>query len=199
MSAILTGLRAGKMFTVNGDLISALEFDVSGAQGSAQMGGELQVSSGTRITIEIRFKSDVPSRYETPVGSGNVPGAAPVVHHVDLIVGDVTTRAQPGTPAYASATNPSSQVVARFTAAEWTTDAHGYKVMTHTLTATRDQYFRLRGTNLSLDVPGETQNGEPLPDPKIEITDHAARFNAINDRNHADLWFYSNPIFVNVQ
>ena len=121
-----------------------------------------------------------------------------MVHHVDVIAGDVTTRAQPGTPGYATATNPSSQVVARFIASEWTTDAQGYKVMTHTLTATKDQYFRLRGTNLSPDVPGETQNGEPLADAKIEITDPSARFNAINDRNYADLWFYSNPIFVKV-
>jgi hypothetical protein len=199
MPAILKGLRAGKVFTVNGDLISALEFDVSAPQGSAQMGSELLVTSGTPITIKIRFKSDIPSKFETPVGSGNVPGALPVVHHVDVIAGDVTTRAQPGTPAYATATNPSSQVVARFTASEWTTDAQGYRVMTHTLTATKDQYFRLRGSNLSPDVPGETQNGEPLPDAKIDTTDPAARFNAINDRNYADLWFYSNPIFVKVR
>ena len=103
-----------------------------------------------------------------PVGSGNVPGALAVVHQVDVIAGDVTTRAQPGTPAYATATNPFSHVLARFTASEWTTDAQGYKVMTHTLTATKDQYFRLRGTNLSPDVPGETENGEPLPDAKID-------------------------------
>ncbi len=27
----------------------------------------------------------------------------------------------------------------------------------------------------------------------------AKSFNAINDRNYNDLWFYSNPVFVSVQ
>ena len=89
-------------------------------------------------------------------------------------------------------------MVARFSAADWTTDAEGYKVVTHTLTAGKDQYLRLSGTNLGTDVPGETRAGEPLADAKVEIADHRARFDAINDRNYADLWFYSNPIFVKV-
>ena len=47
MPAILQGLRAGKAFTVTGDLISALDFAVSAAgRAPAQMGGELQVARG---------------------------------------------------------------------------------------------------------------------------------------------------------
>jgi hypothetical protein len=199
MPAILRGLRSGKAFSVTGNLISALDFVVSGpAVAPAEMGGELRVPSGSKITITIRFKSDLPSNYETPVGSGNVPGAIPVVDHVDLIAGDVGARAQPGTPAYDDATNPSTHVVARFSAKDWVTDANCFHVVTHELTASMDQYLRLRGTNLGTDVPGETENGEPLADAKVDIVDHQARFDAINDRNYADLWFYSNPVFVKV-
>jgi hypothetical protein len=75
----------------------------------------------------------------------------------------------------------------------------GDHVITYTTTATHDQYFRLRGTNLGADVVGETAAGEPLADVKTDLADNQARFDAINDRNYADLWFYSNPIFVKVQ
>ena len=69
----------------------------------------------------------------------------------------------------------------------------------NTTTATKNQYFRLRGTNLGMNVSGETSNGNPLPDQKTVVTENVARFNAINDRNYNDLWFYSNPVFVSVQ
>ncbi len=199
MPALMRGLRSGKAFSVTGDLVSALDFAVVGpAGGPAEMGGELGVARGSKVTIKIRFKSDLPSNYETSVGSGNVPGALPVVDHVDLIAGDVGAKAQPGTPAYDLATNASAHVVARFTAKDWVTDAAGFHVVTYELTADKDQYFRLRGTNLGPDVPGETENGEPLADAKIDIVDHHARFDAINNRNYADLWFYSNPVFVKI-
>jgi hypothetical protein len=200
MPALLRGLRSGKAFSTTGNLISALDFVVSGATtGSAEMGSELRVAQGARVTITIRFKSDVPSNYETSVGSGNVPGALPVVDHVDLIAGDVGPRAQPGTPGYTEATNPSAHVIARFSAADFTTDANGYHVVTFEVAATRDQYFRLRGTNLGPDVPGETAAGEPLADAKVDLADAHARFDAINDRNYGDLWFYSNPVFVKIR
>jgi hypothetical protein len=200
MPAILRGLRAGKAFTVSGDLISDLDF-VAAAPGApaADMGGALHVAAGQTVTLTFRWKSALPGHYEHPIGSGLFPGTLPVVDHVDLIAGDVGARAQPGTPAYAEATNPSTHVLARFDARTATTDAEGFHVVSYTLVATRPQYFRLRGTNLGTDVPGETAGGEPLADAKIDLADHQARFDAINDRNYADLWFYSNPIFVEVR
>jgi hypothetical protein len=199
MPAVLRGLRSGKVFSAMGELVSALDFSASSGAGvRAETGGELYLAPGSAVTITIRWKSDVPSRYETPVGSGHVPGALPVVDHVDLIAGDVGAKAAPGTPAYDVATNASTHVIARFTAADWTTDAEGFHVVTFQTTATHDQYFRLRGTNLGTDVEGETAAGEPLADVKTDISDPQARFDAINDRNYADLWFYSSPIFVRV-
>jgi hypothetical protein len=199
MPAILAGLHSGKAFSVYGDLISALDFNISAcAIAPVEMGGELRVPNGSKIQITIRWKSELPSNYETPVGSGHKPGMIPVVDHVDLIAGDVTAKAQPGTPGYNNATNPSTHVVSRFSAAAATKDADGYNVVTYEVTATKNQYFRLRGTNLGTDVAGQTQNGEPLADVPNTETDDQTRFNAINDRNYADLWFYSNPIFVTV-
>jgi hypothetical protein len=199
MPAVLAGLRSGKAFSVNGNLVSALDFTIAADGAPAQgMGGELRVARGARLVVTIRFKRELPSNYETSVGSGNRPGAIPEIDHVDLIAGDVGARARPGTAAYDQATNPSTRVAARFTAASWSRDASGFDAITHELIADRDQYLRLRGTNLGLDVPGETANGEPLADARVDIEDHQARFDAINDRNYADLWLYSNPIFIDV-
>ncbi len=86
----------------------------------------------------------------------------------------------------------------RFTSQDWKTDRDGFNVITYTVLADKDQYFRLRGTNLGINVPGETSNGEPLIDPATNIADNETRFTEINKRNYQDLWFYSNPIFVGV-
>jgi len=123
----------------------------------------------------------------------------PKVDHVDLIVGDVGAKAAPGTPAYDVATNPSTRVLKRFTSADWTLGADGYYSVTTTLTASKSQYFRLRGTNLAVDVPNLSAGGEPLADQRITTADNATRHDQINDRNYGSLWFYSNPIFVTVK
>lgn len=196
MKSVLAGLKSGKLFGVHGDLIDALDFKVSGASGARDMGGELAAAKGEKITLTIRFRSPERNNYEYPLLSGNPTYVKPTVDHVDLIVGDVTGRKQPGTPGYSSDVNPSTRVLKRFNKADWKVDAQGYNVITFDTTATGDQYFRLRGTNLGVDVPGETANGEPLADAKVDFADNKARFDAINARNYNDLWFYSNPVFV---
>jgi hypothetical protein len=126
----------------------------------------------------------------------------PVVDHVDPIAGDVTDPEAPGTPGYARDTNPSTRVLKRFTRAEWKLDGDGdgdgYFAVSYTVKAGNNQYFRLRGTNLGTDVPNETAADEPLPDAQTTGAGNVARFNAINARNYADLWFHSNPVFVKV-
>lgn len=199
MAAVVAGLKSGRMFGVFGDLIDALEFQAQGAAGTAQMGGELVAAKGEQVEVTIRFRSPDSNHYEYPIESGNPTYVKPTVNHVDLIVGDVGPRAAAGTPAYDNATNPSTRVLARYTRADWTVDKDGYNVIKVKLTADKSQYLRLRGTNLAPDVAGETANGEPLPDAKVDLADNAARFNAINARNYNDLWFYSNPVFVTVK
>ncbi|OBZ09499.1 S-layer protein [Bacillus sp. FJAT-26390] len=188
--AVLNGMRSGKSFSVFGDLINALDFNITKGNNKAEMGGELKVKKNEQLTVTIKFKS--------PKKNNN--GDAVKVDHVDLISGDVTGKAQPGTAAYNKETNDSTKVLKRFTSKEWITTKDGYNVITFKVKASdKNQYFRLRGTNLGVNVPGETLNGEPLMDEKTDIEDNEARFVEINKRNYKDLWFYSNPIFVSVK
>ncbi|NYE61911.1 hypothetical protein FHW58_003118 [Duganella sp. 1224] len=196
---LLAGLRSGKMFSVYGDLINALDFNLASKDDRKEMGGELKVTSGDKVTITIRFKSPAKNNYEKPVDSGTAANVKPVVDHVDLIAGDVGAKAAPGSAAYSVATNASTRVVKRFTAADWKVDADGYYSVTYETTASKNQYFRLRGTNLGTDVAGLTANGEPLADQRTSTTDNTQRFNDINDRNYRSLWFYSNPVFVTLR
>ncbi|WP_417069097.1 S-layer protein [Niveibacterium terrae] len=198
VKGLLEGLRSGKMFAVFGDLINALDFSAASGSGKKEMGGDLSVASGAPVTLTIRFKSPAKNNYEKPINSGNFVGV-PVVDHIDLIAGDVTGKASPGSSAYSVATNPTTRVIKRFTRADWKADANGYYTVSYTTTASKSQYFRLRGTNLGTDVNGQTSGGEPQPDQLITTADNSQRFNDINDRNYASLWFYSNPIFVTVK
>ncbi len=118
----------------------------------------------------------------------------PVVDHVDLIAGNVTGLIDPSSPEFKSnKTNPSTHVVQRFTSADWTVDGEGFNVITTTAdNVTSDMYFRLRGTNLGLDVKNQTTAaGNPRLDMRMGTNTAAKAW--------ADLWFYSNPIFVDVQ
>jgi hypothetical protein len=189
MQAVVDGMKSGKSFSVFGDLINALDFQVAGGGNKAEMGEDLQVKEGQMVKVTIRFKSPKKNNNGDPVQ----------VDHVDLISGDVTGKAVPGTDAYNKNTNDTTEVVKRFTSEDWKTDRDGYNVITYKVKASKDQYFRLRGTNLGINVPGETSNGEPLIDPVTNIEDNETRFAEINKRNYQDLWFYSNPIFVDVK
>ncbi|EHS54830.1 S-layer homology domain-containing protein [Paenibacillus sp. Aloe-11] len=190
MKAVVDGMRSGKSFSVYGDLINALDFNITSGGKKEETGGNLQVTQGDNLQLTIRFKSPEKNNNEEPVQ----------VDHVDLIAGDVTGPAASGTAEYTKSTNDSTKVLRRFTSNDWTTDAEGYHVITYKLdAASKNQYFRLRGTNLGINVPGETSNGEPLIDPKNTTTDNETRFAEINKRNYSDMWFYSNPIFVSVE
>lgn len=199
MKDLLQGLRSGKMFSVYGDLINALDFNLASRDDRKEMGGELKVASGEKVIVTIRFKTPAKNNYEKPVDSGTAANVKPVVDHVDLIVGDVGPKAAQGSAAYSVATNASTKVVKRFTSADWKVDADGYFTISYETSATRNQYYRLRGTNLGTDVAGLTQGGEPLADQRTGTTDNTQRFNDINDRNYRSLWFYSNPVFVTLR
>ena len=177
---VLNGLRSGNVFVVHGDLITELEFDVATSSGKAGMGSTLQVAVGEDVTVTIRFRGP----------ALDYTGYRPVVDHIDLIVGEVTGLQNPGEPGYAAATNPSAHVLATFTEQDWSA-SRGYTQISYTLHDVQHAlYLRLRGTNLGLNVPNETLDGNPLSDDLIPNDAAAAR---------ADLWFYSNPIFISVR
>ncbi|WP_300577201.1 phosphoesterase [Phenylobacterium sp.] len=136
---------------------------------SAQAGAERAEIGGT---LKVAPGGDVvvTIRLRDPA-TVNAAGRTPQVARIDLIVGDVTGPAADRD----AAVNPSTRVAQRFTAADWRRDGEEI-VVTHTLSGlSGDAYVRVRGTS-----GGEL---EPTPDPKGEDP-------------WSDLWFYGNPIFL---
>lgn len=225
-SAIADGLRSGNSYHVMGDLIDSLEFSAHG-QGKfkAQMGETLCVKKGRMVQLKIKVR-DPKSANHCPLDMNNpsleqigieVPLNMPVLDHIDLIGGDVTGMINPEHPAYTNATNPSAAVVATF-APTCDIEEDGTMTFVYTFKAQKDQYFRLRGSNLPAGVPFETDEmGNPLADAEandnlyslmdaeelesklfagVEIGTNS-KLDAVAEA-YADLWFYSNPIFVKV-
>jgi hypothetical protein len=193
LNEIADGLRSGNSFFVQGDLVDRLEFTAWQDRRRAVMGEDLEVD-GNRpnpLKIKIRFSSP-------PV---NANGDVPVVDHVDLVAAEITGLVPAGHPDYTNPTNSSAQVIASFTAADWTVEEDGSRTIVHTIpNPGKSTYFRLRGTNLACGTPNETGPAAPLPS-----ADHCSPLPdallAPNDarKAFADLWFYSNPIFVYVR
>ena len=104
----------------------------------------------------------------------NSHGDSPQVARVDLIAGKITGPMDDRS----IDRNPTTKVVARFTARDWTQDGE-FLTMTHTFSSTEGPfYFRVRGTNSAEQL-------EPALDPRGE-------------NPWSDLWFYSNPVFVEI-
>ena len=103
----------------------------------------------------------------------NTHGDNPRVSRVDLIVGDVHGGSEDAN----ADRNPTTRVLARFVEKQWKRDGDTYTITTTLPRSERDFYVRIRGTN--------TQDAEPPMD-------------AAGESPWADLWFYSNPIFVEV-
>ena len=201
---VVEGMRSGKSFSVYGDLINALDFTVKSKNKEAEMGEQLQADEGKQTTITIRFKSPEYNNY-APISDHETSVTNKVkVDHIDLISGEVTGKLDESQ--YASnQSNDTTKVVKRFTKKDWgKPDKNGYYTITYKVKADKDRYYRLRGTNLGTDVEGYTSNGEPLKDQSFDYEgtqtpeQHEERFNNINDRNYTSMWFYSNPIFVDV-
>jgi hypothetical protein len=129
-----------------------------------------QAMTGETLMVPRGKTVTVTIRFHDPVGQ-NANGDNPAVARVDLIRGSVTGPAKNR----ALDTNPSTRVEARFTSAQWRRDGE-YIVIDHVLTGlNRHEYVRVRGTN--------TDQLEPVPDVQGESP-------------WADLWFYSNPLFL---
>ncbi len=201
---VVDGMRSGKSFAVYGDLINALEFKANGNKKQAEMGEDLQVLKGDKTTMTIRFKSPEYNNY-APISEHETSVTNKVnVDHIDLISGEITGKLDESQYAN-NKTNDTTKVIKRFTKKDWgKPDQDGYYTITYKVKADTDRYYRLRGTNLGTDVEGYTSNGEPLKDQSFDYEgtptpeQNEERFNRINDRNYTSMWFYSNPIFVNV-
>ncbi len=187
LKEIAQAMRSGNSFFVMGDLIDYLEFSASRTTKTVNMGEILKIRTTNRIPINLRIKFKSPGL--------NANADRPCVDHVDLIAGRITGRILPTDPNYTKATNDTTMVIARFTAADWVLDADGNNVIDYPINPTESTYFRLRGTNIPVDTPYETdEKGNPLPDSL------ATAYLGVDGAAEAwkDLWFYSNPIYVYV-
>ena len=205
---IVNGMRSGNAFVVNGDLVNGLRFTVTDAKRTATMGGTLSTTAGKRLTVRIAVRS--------PKTNENFDRVR--LHHVDVIAGDVTGRIPAEVegapnPAYdLSDTNPSARVVRTFSKTKWKV-VGGWMTMSFKVKATKDVYFRLRGTNLAQGATNQTDaQGNPLideldyidyPNPKTGGLNPDGSPDLIHgntpDNAWADLWFYANPVFVDVK
>ena len=176
---VVDGLRSGNVYVVQGGLIDTLQFSADAA-----VMGMTCTAKGNAVTISIRTHD-----------SGKL-------NHIDLIAGKLTGMISPGDPGYGIDSAALTAVIARFdavggitdskniTSIKWTGKDDGFKEMSYRVkNLTEDMYFRLRGTNLGLNFASQTDGaGNPLPDTLLEPNDE--------EKAMADLWFYSNPIWV---
>ena len=127
---------------------------------------------GGTLQVGPRQPVDVTIRFRDPDDT-NASGDRPTVRRVDLIQGEV--RGPVGDPGID--TNDTTRVVARFTETDWTRSGDVLTIATSLPASDVSTYVRVRGTSTS---DAEPVMDEPGEDP------------------WADLWFYSNPIFIEV-
>ena len=128
---------------------------------------------GGTLQVAQRDRVEVVIRFRDP-NTENTHGDNPAVQRVDLIVGEVHG---PVSDPHVDR-NPTARVVARFTSRDWSRDDDRYTIATTLPGTDRDIYLRVRGTS--------TQDTEPPMDEPGEDP-------------WADLWFYSNPIFIDIE
>lgn len=127
---------------------------------------------GGTLTVPTAATVAIRIRVRDPDGH-NHHGDNPVVRRVDLIVGNVDS--EPVDPA--TDTNPSTRALKRFSEQDWQRDGE-FLTMTTTLDVTRPMYVRVRGTSTTELEPAQ---------------DH------ISEDPWQDLWFYSNPVFIDLR
>lgn len=227
VQAIFDGVHSGNSWNVQGDLIDELEFTASSKNQSAMMGQTLKVRVGEQIKIKIKVHDPVEANF-CPLDMYNPsleqigiaqPLNMPVLDHIDLIAADITGNAPTTNPDDVVATDygTNAAVAATFTR-RGGVDKDGYMTYVTNFKAEKSMYFRLRGTNLPAGVPYETDAaGNPLADSlandniyslmdaegleELLFEDVTVSTTSKLDEvaeAYADLWFYSNPIFIEV-
>jgi hypothetical protein len=187
---IVESLRSGNNYAVQGDLIEDFYFVACYDQTNqcATMGETLEVSEslGGKVDFQIRlvdpegknnsyYTFPNPSIYQTNTATAPAINE-PVLHHVDVITGDVTGIISPGSPLYAgSNTNPTTKIFFTFNEGNWDARPEGEKRLEWTVNVmdmingsvdgAEGMYVRVRGTNIPQATPNETDaNGNPLSD-----------------------------------
>ena len=134
--------------------------------------GQAAAAVGESLATRPGDAVQVEIRFGVPTAA-NARGERPTVARVDLIAGDVRGPVADRT----LDKNDTTRVVARFTAKEWRCAAGSCTITTTLPSVTRRGYLRVRGTS--------STDAEPPMD-------------ARGENPWTDLWFYSNPIFLEV-
>lgn len=183
--SVLEGMRSGNMYVCNGGLINALEINAVRNKQSATMGQSLHIRKGEPVEIVIRFKRTGP----------NFNNSYPEVNTVQLITGEITGMQQPGTTGFEIDSVAAVSIEKVFLKADWK-QKDGWNEIRYLVKAPlKSFYFRVRGSNHLPGTPYETdETGSPL------IDSLATRHLGIDGAEEAwaDLWFYTNPIFIKV-
>jgi hypothetical protein len=183
MDSLVAGLKSGRSFSAFGDLVDGLKFSAQGDGKVVGMGRDaLVVHRGSDVVVTVKF--------HTPPSNNH--GDSPSVDHLDVIAGDVTGPAVKGEASWEASTNPSARVVRTFTRPELQDLGVGWYGATLLVSDVQGpMYLRLRATNLPPNTPHMTDAlGNPLID---AVAGNGA------DRAWSSLWFYSNPIWIDVR
>jgi hypothetical protein len=170
---VMEGIRSGRVWVGMGGLIESLDVRVStdGREYPATLGGRVSVRRGEDVTVTVRIQ---------PATKANGGGEIPRLARVDLIRGLVT-----GPVTDQDAATAADVAVAR--SFEPTGGrAHQEPVtFTHTFRRVREPFYvRLRGTDGKHHVDGGIE-------PSMDVHGDADAWD--------DLWFYANPVFVDVR
>ncbi|NGO15544.1 PHP domain-containing protein [Streptomyces sp. HC44] len=171
-AAVMDGIRAGRVWVDHGQLISGLDVRVVGGSRWATLGGALHVKKGTKVTLTV----------EVALASGpNWAGFIPELARVDVIQGDVTGAARDKD----TFTAPTAKVVKSYEVGK----SSGRVKLTYELgRVDRPLYVRLRGTDGNRSATGLMGKAVDPSGPAIDVVGDADPW--------ADLWFYSNPVWV---
>ena len=195
LSEIADGLRSGNVFFAHGDLINYLEFEATGNNREASMGGELKAHGNIKnLNLTIKFKS--PKTNNCVADMTYITScAAPVVDHIDLIAGDITGKIDPNSSDYTKNTNDIHQghchlYLKRLEKRQRRLQRHqlpNQKIgQEHVFPPPRHQSC----SEYALMRPMQTAIRWRMPWLRSKLEIPAA------ERAWKDLWFYSNPIFV---
>ena len=106
--------------------------------------------------------------------SNNAHGDNPRVSRIDVIAGEIRASSED----VQADRNPTTRVLARFGDTQWAREGDARTISMTLPPTSHDFYVRIRGTN--------TQDAEPPMD-------------VAGEGPWSDLWFYSNPIFVEIR
>jgi hypothetical protein len=211
---------------ITGELTYKAEVVGYAAAGVAKMGQTLVVPRGrtVRLTLEVNLPTGPnhsPYTFNNPslaqIGIQE-PLNRPTLRHVDFIRGNVTGPIAPTSPNYTNGTNPSASVLATFNQGNWQVNGNKRTMVVTIPGVQTSQYIRVRGSNLPPGTPFETDaQGNPLNDwdpenlaqgPVVPCLDAACpphmfvrngqKVSSYDVAGWADLWFYTNPIFIRV-